>query len=301
MHICAYSAISDPITAKLPIYECIEALYDHVDEFCIFDCSIYDNVDLTKYAKVRKHVRGLFNPFDDPFGSIFTQALRLCDSDTVMFIDIDEIFDFKGKSLKDVISKYPLDGGAGVAFSLLNYYCSRNFTVDGCSSKGPHIFRNRPDIFHDMIGQYAVNHNHIRRTCSGPDLNDGVRIVFEDGRPMSHYPPIPLDDVTIHHTSHLCPVSKMVRSVMQFNHTSSLDLPEFYPFDMRFQKSTVDKIYELGLEDLKSGNMILYGNAIPFEYKPNQYLDAFIGRANIYEFDPSPFTIAPSTKEAPTE
>jgi hypothetical protein len=291
MHICAYGVISDPITSKLPVFEVIEALYEHVQEFVIIDSSIYDKVDLTKYGKVRKHVKTILNPFDNPLGGLFTAALRLVDSDTCFFLDFDEIFEFKGENLKDIVARYPIDTGAGIAFSLRNYFCSRNFLTDGCSSKGAHVFRNSSLLFHDLIGHYVVNHSHVRRTSSGPDLNDGVRLVDEQGRPIGHYPPIPLEEVVIHHTSHLDIASKMVRSVLQWNHTSTLDLPEFYPYDMRFKKSTVDKIYELVENDIDNGNILLYSDPIPFNYEPNKYLDAFVKRAGIYEFNPGAYTV----------
>jgi hypothetical protein len=291
-HLCAYVCIMDPITSKLPLEECIESLYEHVDEFVVMDLSIYDKVDLSRYGKVRKHVKSLWNPFDNPFGSGFTSALNLCDSDTVMFLDADEIFDFKTSGLKDIIKRYPLDTGAGIAFSLRNYYCSRHFLVDGCSTKGSHIFKRIANFYHDTLGAYVLQHNHIRRTNREADVCDGVRLTDEMGNPTAHYTPIPLDEVVIHHTSHLDPVSKMVRSILQFNHTSTLDLPDFYPFDMRFKKSTLDKIYAIGEQKIKDGNLLLYSDPIPFEYEPNKLLDAFVKRANILEFDPTKFLIS---------
>jgi hypothetical protein len=291
-YVTAYGAISDPFTTKLPIYEVIESLYDHVDCFVILDTSIHDNVDLSRYKKVRKHVRSLFNCFDNPLGSLFTGALNLVDSDTCLFLDFDEIFEFKTSSLKDIIKRYPLDTGAGIAFSLRNYYCSRHFLVDGCSTKGSHIFKRISNLYHDTLGAYVVQHNHIRRTNREADVCDGVRLTDEMGNPTAHYAPIPLDEVVIHHTSHLDPVGKMVRSILQFNHTSTLDLPEFYPFDMRFKKSTIDKIYAIGEQKIKDGNLLLYSDPIPFEYEPNKLLDAFVKRANILEFDPTKFLIS---------
>ena len=295
MYITAYCAIADPITVKLPIYESIESLYDHVDSFVFFDCSKYDKIDLSRYGKVRKHVHGIFNPFDNPFGSMFTSALRLADSDTVLFLDIDEIFEFHVNDLKTIVGRYPLENGAGVSFSLLNYYCDRYHKADGCSSKGPHVFRNRPDLAHDLLKGYAVSHNHIRRTNHHPDACDGVRVVNGEGLPMPQYEPIPLDVVSIHHTSHLDPISKMVRSILQFNHTSTLDLPMFFPFDMRFRKEAVDLIYEKGLEDLKSKEFELYTKPLLHDYKPNALLEKFIERAEIYEFDPTDYPITEQT------
>jgi hypothetical protein len=293
MYLTAYCAIMDPLTGKLPIYECIESLEPHVDQFVFYDCSIYDNVNLGRYEKVRKHVRGLYNPFDNPLGSAFTAALNLCDTDYLLFLDADEVWEFKTSSLKDIVKRFPsLDNGAGVAFSLRNYYCSRDFLVDGCSSKGSHVFKRIGNTYHDTLSAYVIQHNHIRRTNREPDIADGVRLTDEMGNPMAHYAPIPLDEVVIHHTSHLDIASKMIRSILQWNHTSTLDLPEFYPYDMRFKKSTIDKIYAIGEQKIKDGNLLLYSDPIPFEYEPNKLLDAFVKRANILEFDPTKFLIS---------
>jgi hypothetical protein len=289
MHICAYSAIADPITVKLPIYESIESLYDHVDSFVFYDCSKYDNVDLTRYSKVRKHVRGIFNCFDDPFGAMFTSALRLVDSDVALFLDIDEIYEFKNIDLRDIIKRYPLENGAGISFALRNYYCSRNFIIDGPSSKGPTIFRNRPDIFHDMLAGMVQPLNHIRRVSRGIDVQDGVRICGDQGNPMAQYQPVSMDECVVHHTSHLDCLGKMIRSVLQFQHTSTLDLPTFFPYDMRFQQEAIEMIYEKGLEDARAGNLELYATPTPFDYQSNVLLDKFVERIGLYEFDPTNF------------
>lgn len=289
MHICAYSAIADPLTVKLPVYESIESLYDHVDEFVIYDCSKYDKVDLSRYGKVRKHVHGVFNCFDDPFGAMFTSALHLADSDTVLFLDIDEIYEFKNISLKDIVKRYPLENGAGISFALRNYYCGRNFIIDGPSSKGPTVFRMREGIAHDMLAGMSQPMNHIRRVSSGFDVQDGVRVCDGQGNPMAQYQPIGFNECVVHHTSHIDPLGKMVRSILQFQHTSTLDLPIFFPFDMRFRKEAIGMIYEKGLEDIKAGSLELYAEPTPFEYEPNALLDAFIERVQIHEFDPTNF------------
>jgi hypothetical protein len=291
MFITAYTAVCEPVMGKLPVEESIESLYDHVDAFVVYDCSKYDRIDLSKYGKVKRHVRGIWNPFDNPFGSMFTNALRLVDSDTALFLDIDEIFEFHAEGLKDIVKKYPMESGAGVAFSLLNYFCSRNFKIDGCSSKGPHVFRNRDNLSHDLLQGYWQPVSQIRRTNMQPDGCDGVRLVNEQGIPMSHYPPIPLDVVTIHHTSHLDPLSKMVRSVLQFNHTSTIDIPLFAPYDMRIPPKAVERIYEAGTEKIKDKSMVLYGNAMPHDYKKNELLEAYIERTGILEFDPTGFEV----------
>jgi hypothetical protein len=291
MFITAYAMISDPITVKLPLYESIESLYDHVDSFVFLDTSIYDKVDLSRYGKVRKHVKSLFNCFDNPFGSGFTSALRLADSDVVLFLDVDEIFTFHGPSLKDIVKRYPLENGAGISFSLLNYYCDRYHKADACSSKGPHVFRNRPDLAHDILKGYAVPHNHIRRTNHHPDICDGVRVVNGAGEPMAQYQPVSTDEVIVHHTSHLDPLGKMVRSILQFNHTNTIDLPMFFPFDMRFQKEAIDMIFEKGLEDIKNKDFEIYKEPLPHDYKPVKLLEDFIKRAEIFEFDPEGYPI----------
>jgi hypothetical protein len=281
----------DPTTVKLPIHEAIQSLYDEVDAFVVLDLSCYERIDLSMYEKVRKHVKSLFNPHDNPFGSGFTGALRLVDSDTALFLDADEIFQFKNINLRDIIKRYPLEQGAGISFLLRNYYCDRYHLTDGCSSKGPHIFRMRDDLFHDILKGHAVPINHVRRANYHPDCSDGVRVVNNEGLPMPQYQPVPEDEVIIHHSSHLDPISKMVRSIVQFNHTSTIDLPQFFPFDMRFRKEAIDMIYKFGLEEIENRTLELYKEPIPFDYdaEPFQLLEDFIKRANIREFNPEGF------------
>lgn len=289
----AYAAVADPITTKLPVYESLASLEQYVDGFAIADFSIYDKVDLSEF-NVKRYTKSVYPPFDDPFGAIFTAAMKLVPPsvDYVMFVDLDEIYEFKGVSLKEIMSRYPLDStGAGISFALRNYYCSRNFTIGGPSSKGPTIFKNRPDLFHDMIAGMVQPLSSIRRVSSGFDHQDGVRLVNGEGRPLAQWEPISFDECVVHHTSHLDPVSKMIRSVLQFAHTSTLDLPNFFPFDPRLRKEAVDMIYEKGLADLKDKSFELYGEPVPFDYEPNELLDAFIERADIYEVDPRDYPL----------
>lgn len=286
-YITAYTALVEPRLGRLPVEESIESLYDHVDEFVVYDCSKYDTIDLSKYKKVRKHVKGIWNTFDNPFGSMFSQALRLVDSDTALFLDIDELFEFKKTDLRSLAKQFPLDSGNAIAFPLINYYCNRNFTIDGCSSKGPHLFRMREGIYHDSLGGFWTHHNHIRRTNNEPDSNDGVRLCNEQGVPMSHFKPLDPDVAVIHHTSHLDPAGKHIRSILQFNHTSSLDLKEFYPFDMRLSPALVNKMVGLIEDEIKNGDIELYGKPLPFEYKKVELLEKFIERVGIVEFDPT--------------
>jgi hypothetical protein len=287
MDICGYLAVCEPISGRLPIQECIEALYDHLDSFVVYDCSKYDRLDLSKYGKVKKHVRGVFNCFDNPFGSMFTQALNLTDSEYVMFIDGDELFEFKSSSLKDIIKRYPMQPGVGVAFSLKNYYCSRNFIIDGCSSKGAHVFKKTPELAHDSLQGFWQHRSRIRRTNNDPDGCDGVRLCNESCQPAMHYPPIPLEEVVVHHTSHLDLAGKMVRSVLQYNHTSTLDLMDFFPVDMRLRPELVEKIYSLQVKEIENGDVKLYGKPVPIVYEGNKYVDAFVQRYNIKEFNPT--------------
>jgi hypothetical protein len=102
-----------------------------------------------------------------------------------------------------------------------------------------------------------------------------------------HYQPIPLEEVTIHHTSHLDLAGKMVRSILQYNHTSTLDLLDFFPVDMRLRPEMVEKIYNLQVEEIKNGDIKLYGFPQPVEYEGNKHLDAFVKRCSIKEFDPT--------------
>jgi hypothetical protein len=291
-YITAYGVVMEGLQGKLPIYESIESLYDHVDEFIVVDASKYDRIDLSKYGKVKRHVRTKFPCFDDPFGALYNTALKLVDSELCLFLDFDEIFSFKSENLKDIIKMYPLDSGAGIAFSLLNYYCSRNFKVDGCSSKGPHVFKNRDNIFHDLLQGYWQPVSQIRRTNIEIDKNDGVRICNQDGHPMGHYPPIPLDVVTIHHTSHLDPLSKMARSIIQFNHVCTIDLPMFAPYDMRVSPRAIERIYEVGRKKIENKSLILHSESIPHQYESNVLLEKYIERCEIQEFNPTEFAIS---------
>ena len=287
MYLTGYSMICDPWTGKLPLYECIESWYPYLDEFVFFDCSKYDEVDLSKYKKVRRHVKGVLPVFDAPFGAGFSTALRLVQSDHAAFIDCDEILTCK-TDLREVIKRYPLEQGAGIALSLRNYYCDRYHLSDGCSSKGSHIFRMRDDLFHDMIRGHTVQQSSIRRTHFHPDISDAVRLVDSEGNPMAHYQPVSPDEVIIEHTSHLDLISKMVRSILQFQHTSTIDLPGFFPFDARFEKKAIDMIYSCGLKDIEDKSLELYKKPIPFDYdsEPCQLLEDFIKRADIREFNP---------------
>ena len=287
MALCAYTAVCEPIMGRLPVQESIESLYDHVDEFVVYDCSKYDNLDLSKYGKVRKHVKGLWNPFDNPFGSMFTQALKLVTSDTALFLDIDEIFEFKSADLKDIIKRYPMQDGVGISFSLRNYYCSRDFVIDGCSSKGVHIFKMNSELAHDSLNGFWQHRSRIRRTNNEPDGCDGVRLCNEQCMPMMQYQPIPLEEVTIHHTSHLDLAGKMIRSILQYNHTSTLDLLDFFPIDMRLRPELVEKIYGLMRDEIATGDVKLYGRPEKIEYPGNKLLDSFVERCNIPEFDPT--------------
>jgi hypothetical protein len=286
-YITAYTALVEPIQARLPVEESIESLYDHVDEFVVYDCSKYDRIDLSKYGKVKKHVRGIWNPFDNPFGSMFTQALNLVNSDTALFLDIDEIWEFKSAGLKDIIKRYPMQPGVGIAFSLRNYYCSRNYVIDGCSTKGMHVFMKSPELAHDSLFGYWQHRSRIRRTNDDPDGCDGVRLCNEQCQPTMHYQPIPMEEVIIHHMSHLDLAGKMVRSILQYNHTSTMDLLDFFPVDLRLRPELVEKIYDLQVKEIESGDVKLYGKPIPLVYEGNKYVDSFVKRCNIPEFDPT--------------
>ena len=288
MRVCGYGVLVEPISGRLPVFEVLEALYDHCDDFVILDCSKYDKIDLTRYGKVRKHVKSIFNCFDNPFGAAYSSAYHLVDADHSLFIDFDEIFEFKSSNLKDIIKRYsPLPDKAGIAFSLRNYYCSRNFVIDGCSSKGAHVFRTNPTLAHDSLQGYWRHRNRIRRTNDSPDANDGVRLCDENNVPINHFPPVSPDEVLIHHTSHLDLAGKVVRSILQYNHTSTLDLLEFFPFDMRLWPELVEKIYQLQVQEIKNGDIKLYAPPIPIEYEGNEHLDAFVKRINLPEFDPT--------------
>lgn len=286
-YITAYTALCEPVMGRLPVKECFESIYDHVDEIVVYDCSKYDNLDLSMYGKVKKHVRGIWNPFDNPFGSMFTQALKLVQSDTAMFIDADEIFNWKTTGLRDLVKRYPMQDGVGIAFRLVNFYCSRNFVVDGCSSKGAHVFRMDSSLAHDSLNGYWQHRSRIRRTNNEPDGADGVRLCNEQCMPMMHYQPVSLDEVEILHTSHLDLAGKMVRSILQYNHTSTLDLLDFFPFDMRLRPELVEKIYSLMRDEIASGDVKLYGLPEKIEYEGNKFLDAFVERIELPEFDPT--------------
>jgi len=290
--ICAYGVVIEPLVGRLPVHESIQSIYDAVDRIIILDQSKYDRIDLSMYGKV-EHIKGVFNTFDNPIGSAYNSALKRASiyADLLLFLDLDEIFEFKNESLKDIAKHYPLESGAGIAFSLVNYYCSRNFVIDGCSSKGSHLFRNSDNLFHDLLQGHWTPHSQIRRTNVEPDLNDGVRLGDQVGRPMAHYPPIPAEDVTVHHTSHLDPIGKMVRSAVQFNHVATIDLPLFSPYDMRLTPEAAARIYELGEKKIKDKNLVLWGNPVPFEYVPNKLLEQYIQRCNITEFDPTDFFV----------
>jgi hypothetical protein len=285
-YITAYYAIFDPIMGRLPLEESIISIEPHVDAIVVYDCSKYDRVDLSRYGKVKKHVFGKFNPYDNPFGSAFTQGLRLVDSDVAMFMDADEIFSFNSIGLRDIIKQFPLESGAGIAFSLRNYYCDRHHILDGPSSKGPHVFRNRKDISHDMIGQLVVPLSNIRRVNQSPDSNDGVRICDDQGVPISHYQPVDPSVAIIHHTSHLDFVGKYIRSICQFNHTSVIDIPALIPYDMRVSPAVIELITKQIEQDIRNNRIELYGAPIKIQYEPNELLERFIKRTGIMEFDP---------------
>ena len=289
-YITAYYAVFDSVMGRLPLEESIRSIEAEVDAIVVYDCSKYDRVDLTKYSKVKKHVFGKFNPYDNPFGSAFTQGLRLVDSDVAMFMDADEIFEFKQSSLKDIVKQFPLEAGAGVAFSLRNYYCDRHHILDGPSSKGAHVFRNRADISHDMIGQLTVPLSNLRRINQFPDACDGVRLCNDQGIPISHYPPVEPDVAVIHHTSHLDFVGKYIRSICQFNHTSVIDIPTFIPYDMRVSPEVIKLIADKVTQDIKAGKVELYGPPIKIDYEPNELLERFINRVGVLEFDPENLT-----------
>lgn len=287
MHVCAYGVVIEPLLGRLPVYECISSLYNEVDEFLILDLSKYDNIDLSMYEKVN-HVKGIFNCFDNPFGSAYSTALNLASksAEYLLFLDLDEIFEFHTSSLKDIIKRYPMQDGVGIAFSLRNYYCSRNFVIDGCSSKGSHVFRVNNQLGHDALNGYWQHRSRIRRTNNEPDSVDGVRLCNEQCMPMMHYQPIPLEEVCVHHTSHLDLAGKMVRSILQYNHTSTLDLLDFFPIDLRPEPQLIEKVYDLVRQEINNGDIELYGLPERIEYEGNKFLDSFVKRCGIMEFNP---------------
>jgi hypothetical protein len=287
MSICAYTAVCEPVTGRLPIHQCVQALYDHIDEFVVLDVSRYDNIDLSMYGKVKKHIRSLLNPFDNPFGSIFSQALRMANTDLVLFLDSDELFQFKTSSLADLIKRYTLKPGVGIAFSLRNYYGSRHFLLDACSTKGMHVFQNSDNLYHDLLAGFWEHKSSIRRTNLRMDFNDGVRLGDEQGRPTAHYQPVPQEEVVIHHTSHLDLAGKMVRSIVQFNHYLTIDFPGIQPYDMRLRPELINKIYAAYNKDIDKGLVQLYGDPIPHDYVPFKLLDDYIEYYGIREIDPS--------------
>lgn len=295
MNIVAYSAAADPLTGKLPIFESIESLLPYVSKVVIFDCSLYDEVDLSKYGDKVIHIRGINNPFDSPFAAMFNQALqtaRALNPEYLYFLDLDEIISIKSGSLEDIIRRYPLDTNfAGIAFRLINFYGDRHHIADGPQSKGVFIYKSRPDVFHDMIGGLFTAVSSVRRVNNHPDIQDGTKLVDSEGRPMAHWEPLPFEEVSILHTSHLCPVSKMVRSILQTAHTSTIDLPNYFPFEMRVQKEAVDMIYKYGMEDLRNKDIKLHAKPIKIDYKPNEYLERFIERVGILEVNPEEYEL----------
>ena len=287
MHITAYTALVEPRLARMPVEESIESLYDHVDEFVVFDCSKYDYIDLSKYEKVKKHVRGMWNPFHNPFGSMFSRALELVDSDVALFLDIDEIFEFKRSSLRDIIKSYPLAEFCGVSFWLRNYCCSRYHVCDvSPPSKGAHVFRTEHNVAHGIPARFRSPPNTFRRGTVTPDSCDGVRVCNDSGREMPDWR-VPENEVIVHHTSHLDPIAKFVRSFVQFNHTCCLDVPNFWSYDMRVTPEIVHKIYDLGVRDVQRGYLSLYAKTSPINYRSYKLLDAFIKRVGYEEVDPT--------------
>ena len=286
MFITAYTAILEPYMGKLPIDQSIQSLYDHVDAFVIYDCSRYDKFDWRKYGKIKKYIKGLFNPFDDPFGSMFTAAYRLVESDHALFLDSDEIFEFKTANLKDIAKNYDLSMG-GLAFPLRNYYCSRNFLFDGCSTKGCHVFKTNPNYIHDLIpGMWETD--GFKRYNKEPDTNDGVRLVDKsNGHPIGHYPVISEEDVIIHHTSHLDIFGKFVRSLVQFSHVGCIDLEGFYNYENLPAPELVEEIYEFAQRQIDNKEVEIALKAIPHNYKSFSLLDDYIEKANVVEFDPT--------------
>jgi len=281
-----YTAVLEPNLGKIPLDESIESLYDHVDAFVIYDCSKYDKFDWKKYGKIKKYVRGVFNPFDNPFGSMFTAAYRLVDSDYALFLDADEIFEFKTRSLKDIAREMDLSS-AGMAFRLRNYFCSRNFTFPGCSTKGCHLFRTNENYIHDLVpGLWETD--GFRRFNKSPDTNDGVRLVDKSTRrAVGHFDPVPEDDVIIHHTSHLDIFGKLVRSLVQFSHVGCIDLYDFFNYDNRPSPELVEKIYKEAKKQVDDRIVEVPMEATKIDYQGFGLLDKYIHNKNVIEFDPT--------------
>jgi len=148
------------------------------------------------------------------------------------------------------------------------------------------VFSTEHRVVHDLLIGFWNPINNLRRVTKGPDTCDGVRLCDFNGHPMGHWPYVDSNEVVIHHTSHLDPIAKMVRSILQYNHTSTLDIASFVPYDMRISRDIVNKIYLKGYEQIKKGGFKLYGDPKPFEYKYNELLEKFVKRVGYTPFDP---------------
>jgi hypothetical protein len=131
------------------------------------------------------------------------------------------------------------------------------------------------------------NTDGFRRYNESPDNNDGVRIIDKTRGAIGHYPPIPLEDVVIHHTSHLDIFGKFVRSMVQFSHVGCIDLPAFYNYENLPTPELVEKIYEYSQKQIDNREVEVPMTAIPHEYESFSLLDDYIKRAKVVEFDPT--------------
>ena len=287
MDICAYGAILEPNLGRISVDETIESLYDHVDSFVIVDCSKHDSWDWTRYSKIKKYIRTIYNPLDNPFGSMFNLAYQYVDSDYSLFLDLDEIFEFpSNKSLKDIARPYDLRN-LGLSFFLRHYYCSRHFIFDAVPTKGCHLFMTNNKYAHDIIPMQATT-DGFRRFNVDKNLNDGVRIINrETGATIEHYPYHDTRDVFVHHTSHLDYYGKLVRSLIQMGHVTTIDTPNYYPTDVRLTPDMITKIYGLANAEIREGELDFFQiKAVPINYVGNELLDRYVTRFGIQEFDP---------------
>jgi len=285
----AYGVVFEGITGKVPVEESIESIIDEVDSFIIVDASKYDRWNgWHKYSKV-KYIKTEFPIHDNPFGALWTLGLKNVNTEYAWFVDLDEILELpSGKSIKEIMANYDLNQYA-ISFRLIHYYCSRNFAFkpEVVPTKGASIFKTSPDLIHDFIPIYTET-DGFKRYSKDINLQDGVRIVnTRTNGTLEHYPTVDMNDAFLHHLSHLDYYGKIVKSFNQMGHVLSIDSKYYYPNDIRLTPEIAAKIYEAGEEQIEENNVEFFQQeAVPYDYISNVYVDRYIEKYNIKEFNP---------------
>jgi hypothetical protein len=283
MFITAYMVISDPNLYRVSVDETIESLYDHVDAFAILDVSTYEYFDPSRYGKIRKYVKGMLNPFDNPMGGLLTTAYRLVDSDHAMVIEGNEIFDFKN-NLKDIVRSKKLDlSGGGAAFYYRNYYGNRCLLYPAMETKGAQLFQTHENYIHYLMPD-TWEHNEFKRYSKEPGSQSGVSILDrQSGQVLGSYPPLPREEVVVHNVSMLDLAAYKLREFISMHYLGIIDLKKYYGFTYKLELEDLKSLYAVLQQEVDKGKFVNDVDTDLWVLTPNDLVDQYVTKYNITE------------------